>query len=201
MFDYVQWQSFLAGFRWVKSPFPCSCNKSKNINMLGMVWCRKAISPLSRECSFSDVTICFVYYMFCILSYWLIKCAFLGTLIVSTPLAIILCILISLFFFSFYFSASAAFPLHSFLIINAISDLIGISVSSAIPFLIWLSYGPENLVASPTMKQSYWFLKRLLCTMLNFVEFNFKFIVHSSPETNLGNHCEHWFILSSCLGS
>lgn len=177
-------------FGWVKGPFPYSWNKSR-----WFVWCDTGMCQflLGAQNTYD-------YYMFCILSYWLRICVFLGTIIVSTQFVIFLCILIWLLFL-FLSLCFTVLLLNLFLSINPNSDFLGILASSPTPFLIWFVLSWELPMCDQTMKKSYQFLKHLLCTTLNTVKLKCKLWTIYCSETNLDNHCEHWFGFGSCLES
>lgn len=102
--------------------------------------------------------------------------------------------------FSFCLFAFGVFLLNFFLSINPNSDFLGILAPPPTPFLIWFMLSWELPMHGQTMKKSYQYLKHLLCTTLNTVELKCKLWTHyCSPETNLDNHCEHWFGFSSCF--
>lgn len=157
-----------------------------------MVWHRKVISPWSIE------YICLLHVLYLVI---LIESKFFPRdynclyPISYYPLHSYLIV-----FFSFCLFNSAVFLLNLFLSINPNSDFLRILASSPTPFLIWFVLSWELPMCGQIIRKSHQLLKHLLCTTHNTVELKCKLWTHyCSPETNLDNHCEHWFGFSSCF--
>lgn len=167
--------------------FPHSCGKSKNIKMFGTVRHRKVFEHSFEHRVQVQWRDCCVDYVLCVLSHSLRKCAFLGTVILSTPL-VILCILIWYFILLLSLCCSGLpssfisqhqphfWPLRDF-------NVLPYTFSHMVCVVLRTS------CALSTMKHSYYLLKCLHCTALNSMGFKCKFTVESLQFSSTGLTC------------